>query len=279
MTAYELLIITNHHLIKGGELTEPQKAGIVRQLHTAQSDERTKQGFYAGVKFFSNTDSNGRRMYPVYYIPPYNEGKKLQTVIPLSPKTHILSANAYELEIIRLLNLFAPDDTRVRDMVNGTLERLKTTCYGYHDCAVGECFHTALIVLRFLAAAEPGDTAWISKLLTFFRLHMEEKLALRGKGVHGNVLWYYWLCLSELPFELAAPEIARYKDQIISQLNRGSVMNNESDKINHPVMICAIRNALARLPEYARIKDTQPYISVKDGRLRFDMSIDRNKSR
>ena len=37
-------------------------------------------------------------------------------------------------------------------------------------------------------------------------------------------------------------------------------------------MICAIRNALARLPEYARIKDTQPYINDKNGRLYFDMN-------
>ena len=100
---------------------------------------------------------------------------------------------------------------------------------------------------------------------------MDDKLALRGKGIHGNVLWYYWLCLSELPFTFAEPEIQRYKDKIIIQLSRSSVMNSENDKINHPVMICAIRSVLARLSEYAYIKDRQPYISDKDGRLHFDM--------
>ena len=279
MTPHELMIKTNHHLIKGGTLTETQNANIVRQFLDAQSDERTKQSYYKGVKYPGNADKNGSgHMYPIYFIPPYNNNKKYQTVIPMSPKTHILSANSYELEIIRLLCLLAPEDPIVGDMVNKSLERLKTTCYGYHDCAVGECFHTALIVLRFLATAASNDTDWINKLISFFRRHMDEKLALSGKGIHGNVLWYYWLCLSELPLPFAEPEIKRYEDRIIGHLSRSSVMNSESDKINHPVMIYAIRNTLARLPEYAYIKDRQPYVescdailSEKDGRLHFDM--------
>jgi len=273
MTAYELMIKTNHYLIKGGDLTAAQKENIVRQLIAVQSDERTKQSFYKGVKYPGNADKNGTgHMYPMYFIPPYNDNKKHQTVIPMSPKTHILSANSYELEIIRLLFWFAPETPDVKDMTQKTLARLKTTCYGYNDCAVGECFHTALIVLRFLAATAPDDAEWINKLIAFFKRHIDEKLALRGKGVHGNVLWYYWLCLSELPLKLAEQEVQRYKDRIINQLSRSSVMNNENDKINHPVMICAIRNALARLPEYSYIKSLSPYVSDKDGRLHFDIS-------
>jgi len=272
MTPYELMIKTNHHLIKGCELTEAQKTNIVNQFFVARSDERTKQNFYKGVKYTSNADKNeGGHMYPLFFIPPYNENKKYQTVIPISPKTHILSSNAYELEIIRLICLFAPNNPIVQEITRETLERLKTTCYGYHDCSVGECFHTALIVLRFIATTNHGDAEWINKLLAFFKRHMDEKLALRGKGVHGNVLWYYWLCLSELPLKFAEQEIQRYKKRIISQLSRSSVMNSESDKINHPVMICAIRNALSRLPEYAYIKYRQPYVSEKDGRLHFDV--------
>jgi len=277
MTVYELMIKTNHHLIKGGAapletlLTDAQKSNIVRQLLAARSDERTKQNFYRGVKYPRNKDENSKgRMYPEYFIPPYNNGKKLQTVIPMAPKTHILSANAYELEIIRLLCLFAPDNSIVKDMVKGTLERLKTSCPG-NDCAQGECFHSSLPVLRLLAVAASDETAWIHKLMTKFNRHIDEKLSGKNR-IHGNVLWYYWLCLSELPFEIAEPEIIRYKERIIVQLSRSSVMNNESDRINHPVMICAIRNALARLPEYAHIKNRRPYINEKDGRLYFDMN-------
>ena len=209
MTAYELMIKTNHHLLQGGTLTNAQKAGIARQLLAARSDERTKQSFYKGVRYPGNVDTNGRGgMYPAYFIPPYNGGKKLQTVIPMSPKTHILSANAYELEILRLLFLFAPDDPTVKDMVSGTLERLQATCFG-NGCAAGECFHSALPVLRFLAAAAPGETAWINTLIAFFDGHIDEKL--KAKKCGNSVLRYYRLCLSELPNGIAAPEIQKFE--------------------------------------------------------------------
>lgn len=273
MNTYELMINTNRYLIKGGEFTEAQKINIVNQFLVARSDEKTKQSFYKGVNapeyLVSLGKSNdGRKMYPLFYIPPYNNGKKLQTVIPMSPKTHILSANSYELEIIRLLYLFAPDDSTIKDMGNKTLARLKTTCFGYQDCHVGECFHSALIVLRFLAAVTPDDTEWIKKLISLYKNHIND--AMR----HSGVTWYYWLCLSELPIEIAETEIRDSKDAILRQLNRSCVMNSESDKTIHPVLICTIRNVMARLPEYAYIKDRQPYINEKDGRLYFDMSED-----
>ena len=49
MTAYDLMIKTNHHLIKGGDLTEPQKANIVRQFLDAQSTPEQVQRFHRGV--------------------------------------------------------------------------------------------------------------------------------------------------------------------------------------------------------------------------------------
>ena len=262
MTAHELMIKTNHHLIKGGELTEPQKANITRQILDTRSDERIKQSFYRGVK----CPDDGRQMYPLFYIPPYNEGKKLQTVLPMSPKTHILASNSYELEIIRLLYIFAPDDLVVRDMRDKTLARLKTTCFGYQDCHVGECFHSALIVLRFLAAVS-GDTEWIKKLINFFNKYSGETYR------HGNTAWYFWLCLSELPYDIAEPELLKRKDEFYARLkNKSAVMNSESDKIHHPVLYCVLRNCLSRFPEYAYIKTRQPYVSEKDGRLYFDMN-------
>jgi hypothetical protein len=271
MNAHELMIKTNHYLIKGGQLTDAQKANIVRQLLSARSDEATKQRFYKGVRYPGNADkTGGGHMYPVFFITPYNGGKKLQTVIPMSPGTHILAANSYELEIIRLLHMFAPENPEVRTMVKESLRRLKTTCYGYHDCAVGECFHSAFIVLRFVAATDPSDGEWIGKLIRFARKNLDDKMA--SKYVHGNVMWYYWLCLSELPIEFAKPEIEKYKEKIAGQLSRSYVMNSESDRENHPVMICAIRNALSRLPEYAHIADREPYVSEKDGRLYFDIT-------
>jgi len=217
MTAYELMIKTNHHLIQGGKLTEPQKANIVRQLLASRVDERKRP------KFFDDA------IYPKFFIPPYNEGRKFQTVIPMSPKTHILSANAYELEIIRLLYIFDPDNSEVREILIKTLARLKVTCPG-GECCIGECFHSSLPVLRLLAAI-PNETEWIKNLMLKIQKHIDDK-----KKCNNGAVSYYWLCLSELPIEIAAPEILRYKDKMVQGLNK-----------NDPLMICVIRNALNRI--------------------------------
>jgi len=176
------MIQTNQSLMQGVELTDAQKVDIIRQLLAARSDERTKQRYHKSLSL---------PMYPAYFIPPYNGGKKLQTVVPMSPKTHILSANAYELETLRLLALFAPENHAVKDMVSGTLKRLKATCFG-NGCPAGECFHTALPVLRFLIAAAPGETEWIQKLISFINEHFNDQKR------HGGVKKYLNLCLSEL---------------------------------------------------------------------------------
>ncbi len=86
------MVKTNHYLIKGGAaplgtlITESQKSNIVRQLLAARSDEHTKQSFYNGVKLPGNTDGGGRRMYPIFYIPPYNDGNKYKTIYNQTPK-------------------------------------------------------------------------------------------------------------------------------------------------------------------------------------------------
>jgi hypothetical protein len=156
-------------------------------------------------------------------------------------------------------------------MVAGTLKRLKTACFG-NDCTIGECFHSSLLVLRFIAAVVPDDTIWINRLVDKINKHLDEKL--KGKNrVHGNLQWYYYLCLSELPYNTVEPELLKYKEVQYARLMKSAVMNNESDKIHHPVLFCILRNCLCRFPEYAHLKDRQPYISDKDGRLHFDVEF------
>ena len=147
MTAYELMIKTNQYLIQNPSedaLTAAQKRRIVRELLAARSTPEQRKRFYAGVRFPGNRDAHGMRLYPDFYIPPYNDGKKYKTILGQTPKTHILSANMYELEILRLLHKFAPDDREVRAMTEATLERLYHTCFGNQDDGVGECFDTNL---------------------------------------------------------------------------------------------------------------------------------------
>ena len=268
MTVYELMIKTNHYLIKGGVFTEPQKRNIIQQLLSAKSTPEQAKRFYVGVKFSNNTDSQGRRMYPEYCIPPYNDGKKYKTILNQTPKTHILSANMYELEILGLLYLFAPNNFEISNMVKNTLERLKTTCFGFEDDGVGECFDTSLVVLRLLAAVAPNGMTWTQYRMDNFNYHYGVKKR------SWFCRWYYWLCLSELPFDIAKPEIDRYKGEILNWLkNKSCVMNSEHDKTIHPVLFCILRNNLTKHPEYEYIKDRQPYVNEKDGRLHFDMGV------
>lgn len=266
MTTYDLMIKTNHYLIKGGKLTETQKNSIVNQFILEISNTYQRQKYYNGVKSPNNTDSKGRRMYPEFFIPPYNDGKKYKTVLNQTPKTQILSSNVYELEILRLLFLLAPENETVIDMVNTTLKRLKTTCFGNEDDGVGECFDASLIVLRFLCTVTPSDTTWIISRVNNYNDHVNEKKRPWFS------LWYYWLCLSEMPFHLAENEILKYKSEMLDWLtNKSCVMNSDTDKTIHPVLLSILRNTISRFPTYEYIKDREPYINDKDGRLHFDM--------
>lgn len=267
MTAYELMVRTNHYLIKGGELTDSQKKNIVCQFLGARNLPEQVRRFYLGVKFPNNTDAAGRHMYPMFFIPPYNGGKKHKTILNQTPQTHIFSSNMYELEILRLLSLLWPTHTDIRDMTKKTLERLKTTCFGYGDDGVGECFDTSLVVLRYLATAAPEEAVWMrSRMDNYNRHYFDKKRPF-------FCMWYYWLCLSELPFEIAKPELDTYKNEMTNWLCKKScVMRSESDKVIHPVLFSILRNNLAHYPEYAYIKDRRPYVSPVDGRLHFDMA-------
>jgi len=248
MKAYELMIKTNHHIIRGGELTDAHKATIARQLRENRATNGRMRTFDAYA-------------YPRFYIPPYNNGKKLQTIIPMSPKTNIVADNAYEFEILRLLHLFHPDD-EVAHMIEVTLDRLKNTCFGYQSCHYADCFDAGMMVLRFLSFAMPDDRAWIKKQLDMYNNHFGDR------SRHNGVQKYYWLILSDMPFDIAQPEIARQKEHIIDHLNRSYLIKTG----NEDVALYAMRNALARLPEYAYVKDHKPYVCEKTGRLRFDIN-------
>ena len=271
MTAHALTIRANHFLIQGGTLSAGQKSNLARQLLAARSTPEDARRFKQGVNApeylrAQRQPDDTRVMYPLFYVPPYNGGKKLQTVIPMSPQTHILSANSYELEILRLLCLLAPEEESVRDMTARTVSRLRTTCFAAQGCHHGECFHAALIALRFLITAAPEDEAWLRRLVAYWNQYNGETRR------HSGTVWYYWLCLSELPLRIAAPELIRLADELAARLQKSYVMKSENDKTHNPVLLCVLRNCLARLPMYEHIKNRQPFISEKDGRLHFDWS-------
>lgn len=262
--AYELMLKTNYRLILGENISDMEKRNITERLLAAKNTREQVQRFYAGIGFAGNAGVG--QMYPEFYIPPYNNGRKYRTILGQMPKTQIFSANMYELEILRLLKIFAPDSPEINDMVCKTLLRLRNTCFGYQDDGKGECFDASLVVLRFLAAAAPNETMWIQSRIDNFKRHYDEKRRQRF------CMWYYWLCLSELPLEIVGSEVDTHKSEMLDWLcNKSCVINSEHDKTVYSVMLCILRNNLSRYPEYRYIKDRLPYVNEYDKRLHFDM--------
>jgi hypothetical protein len=268
MNHYEVMINANHKLIMFGAMPDREVSEVFERLMTARSTKAQADRFHSGIRCPGNIDKSGRRMYPEYFIPPYNDGKKLRTIFNQLPNTHILSANMYELEILRLLCKLASDNIEVCDMADKTLERLKTTCFGNADDGVGECFDASLVVLRFLAAASPDDSEWIRSRIDNYDAHADD----RKRSWHS--LSYFLLCLSEIPFDIAETEMSKHKEQILRRLSDSSFpMNSDIDRIIQPVLCCSLRNFISRFPEFSYIEGRQPYINEKDGRLHFDMSM------
>lgn len=159
MEKYVLFMELNRRQILGEEMTNEEKKQAVSVFLNGVSDREKVLRYKKSMRVNPETDNT----YPNYYIPPYNDGKKLRMIQGTMPKTHILHANYYELEIIRLLHMFAPDNPAVKEIVQKTLQRLQNTCYG-NGCTKGECYATGKIVLRFLKTVCPEDAAWINKL-------------------------------------------------------------------------------------------------------------------
>ena len=160
MDNYRILMEVSHKEILGANsIAEEEKQKIVEVLlnGVACKDDVKKYKLRMRVNPFTDTT------YPNYFIPPYNGNKKLRLADGSLPKTHILYANYFELEILRILFQFAPDNETVQEMITSTLQRLKNTCYG-NNCPKGECVAASKVVLRFLQTVCPEEKDWIKKL-------------------------------------------------------------------------------------------------------------------
>ena len=159
MKNYNILMETNRKEASGTVFTEQEKRNVVEQLLSGVACKEDIKKYKLRMRVNPYTDN----IYPNYFIPPYNENKKLPLISGKLPKTHILYANHYELEILRILFLFAPENEQVKCMIDKTLTRLKNTCYG-NRCSQGECVATGAVVLRFLQTICPEEKEWIEKL-------------------------------------------------------------------------------------------------------------------
>lgn len=215
-------------------------------------------------------------IYPDYYIPPYNGNKKLRLIQGYLPKTHILYANHYELEILRRLFLLAPENDTINEMIRNTLKRLKGTCFG-NSCMQGECIAAGISVLRFIAAVKPDDKEWIDKLLD----PLGEIFLSFGSGQaavqKGVPLSYLLMVFTDINNEKTKNLLTRKKEWLLDLLRRGWITGklsngkiSEGDTYNlmgkH-----IIRNAIGTLPEFKNVAEHEIYVSEKDGRCYCDI--------
>ena len=159
MENYNILMEVNWKETRGDSFKDKEKQEIVEMLLNGIACKEDVKKYKLRMRVNPFTDN----IYSNYFIPPYNGNKKLPMINGRLPKTHILYANHYELEILRILFLFAPENETVQTMIKNTLERLKNTCYG-NNCPQGECVATGKVVLRFLQAVCPEENDWIEKL-------------------------------------------------------------------------------------------------------------------
>ena len=215
-------------------------------------------------------------IYPNYYLPPYNGGKKLRLVQGYLPKTNILYANHYEAEILRLLVKFAPDHETVKDMVFHTLKRFENSCFG-NSCTQGECIITGICVLRLLAVIRPIDDMWIDKLLgplgEIFLSFGSGQAALQ----RGIPLSYLLMAFTDIDNEKTRNLIEQKKEWLVQLLRKGWITGklsngkiSEGDTYNL-LGKYIIRNAVCTLPDYSAKENYRIYIDDTDERCYCDI--------
>lgn len=264
---YKLLMELNRKEIFGEEISDSEKEQAILVFLDGISQREDIVKYKKRMRVIVETDT----IYPMYYIPLYKGNKKYRLIEGYLPKTNILYANHHELEIIRLLYQFAPQNETVMEMVRHTLQRLRNTCFG-NSCTQGECMAAGICVLRFLAAVQPTNTEWIEKLLN----PLAEIFLSFGTGqasIHKEIpLFYLLMAFSDISNEKTEELIRRKKEWLLDLLRKGWTTGrlsngkiSEADTYNL-MRKHILRNALGTLPEYENITKHEIYVSSKDER-------------
>lgn len=264
---YNILMEMNRKIIFAEEISNIEKEKNVSILLNGICGKEDILKYKKRMRVNSETDNT----YPNYYIPPHNGNKKLRLIQGYLPKTNILYANHYELEIIRLLYMFAPENRKVNEMVEKTLQRLKNTCFG-NSCTQGECMTTGISVLRFLIVTKPNDLEWIDRLLSPLGdifLSFGNGQAAVQKGIPMS---YLLMVFTDINNEKTRNLITQKKEWLLDLLRRGWITGklsngkiSEGDTYNLMGKFI-IRNAIGTLPEYEDVSKYEIYVSDKDER-------------
>jgi hypothetical protein len=248
---YDLIGSINQRLIMGEVISNNEKQHVVDTILQSPdlSDSKliTKENFNA-VEF-----STTQVMYPLFLVPTKEErAGKLRLITGERPKTRILSDNAYELELLRLLALWARGHKKVEAILYTTEKRLEKTCFAYF-CSKGECTGASIAFLRFWTAYKPEDIMTQKKIAKGLKPFRDGK-GLWRKGL--NIPFYYtFSAFNECTYEAVEEELQYCKDTLWTLLNKAWL-----HEANHLLCKHVVKNALSRIPEYAYVADAGFYV-------------------
>jgi len=238
MEKYKILMELNRKEIFAEKIIDDEKEEAVSTFLDGICCREDIQKYKKRMQVNPDTDC----IYPDFYIPPYNENKKLRLIQGYLPKTNILYANHYELEIIRLLFMFAPENEKVNELVKHTLQRLKNTCFG-NSCTQGECLAAGISVLRFLAVTQPGNSEWIDKLLNPLGdifVSVGNRHRLKQTEIP---LSYLIMAFTDINNEQTRSLIAQKKEWLLGLLEKGRTKEDGYDLVKKHI----IKNAIGTL--------------------------------
>lgn len=267
MPEYDLLMELNRKEVFGEEISDAEKSSAISAFLGCRLSADEVRAFRQRMHINPTSD----RLYPYFFLPPFDSGKKRRLIQGYLPKTTLLYANHYELEILRLLSCYAPDHPSAKEMLNATLNRLQDAGFGTsrtqnEEMAVGIC------VLRLLATARPDYTDWLNRLL----VPLGELFLSFGPGQaavqQGIPVFYLLMAFKDINNEYTGWLLNTQKNWLLNLLRRGWITGtlsngklSEADTFN--VMYKhIIRNALATLPEFDGIERHEIYVNPQDNR-------------
>ncbi|NLZ36004.1 MAG: hypothetical protein GX897_00805 [Clostridiales bacterium] len=244
MNLYETMLSIEYSLILGQEYDTVAKRAVVNQLLSHRSKYSDVQKFHAGIAAslhygrYSAFDEYGLSpMYPQLFIPPYINtteadygnspyGTKYRLVTGYMPKTLLLSSNAYELGIMRLLSLFGHEDKTVERMNRDVIERLEKGILRNFKVRglKNEHYLLAVSVLRFICQSTL-DTGLIKYLVNILEDSENQKNRCE------NEIIFKYLAYSEIPSAIIRDTLLLYRHDIMNRLDNISEIDPLTPRI------------------------------------------------
>lgn len=185
--------------LTGGRRSGEERARVAGSILAHRVGDGRVRSFHAAMES-AKKDMGGvySAMYPLFFLPPWNGGKKARTLTGALPGTLIFSANEYEFEALCALFLLCHGNGaaggiagEVAAMVSRTAERQKLNCFG-RFCAAGECFEASVSAARFYAVTSTRTPEVLGERTKALALHWRDRKRPRA------VLAYYALALSDI---------------------------------------------------------------------------------